>query len=264
VSGEFQPGERLLDVKGRLLQAASVEAIENTVGSRVQASTGYVLESRNQEIDEQFRNRMKVRSTGLVRKKVVGEQIVNEAEGRYLKLKVSATVCVPRQMALLKQVVRIGDTVNLQGNRLTEFRDLMAAVFSSSPGFVLSAEGDDFADLVVTGRLNRIELKEVAVAAGTAPGFIKGSGLPTRLKRISVSVTAEAYRLDDDSLVSHTEDGFRNYRESEDSEAIAAAFTRELMEQSIQAVHDKLLLSREDGGKVPPAYVFKSRGVPEW
>jgi hypothetical protein len=237
---EIRPGEPLATVRDRVSHMLDAAAIKQGIGETVSSRTGYQMNSASTEAgsktEERMANRIRSQAAGFARQKIVGEKTVNENGRDYLVLDSKAQVCVPKSPALVKEVVRLGPTVNVQNAPLPEFHDLLASVFSASAAFAVAQPDDPFADHEIRGKIDRIELVELPVPAGEAPD--------AKRTRVNVSITVEATSLDSDEIVSATVADFKIFTRAGDPETQASDVARSIMRKAIDELHNKLLKGR--------------------
>jgi hypothetical protein len=247
---EIRSGEPMASVRERVTQMLNTAAIKSGVGETISARTGYQLQSRTTEagnkIDERLANRMRSQASGFAKQQIVEEKTLRENGREFLVIDSQAQVCVPKSPALVKEVVRIGQTINIQQNNLPEFHDLLVNVFSTSIAFAVSQPDNPFADYEVRGKLDRINLVELPVPDGEVVG--------AKRTRISVSVTVEAHGIDTEEIISSTVSDFKIFTRAGDPETQASDVARAIMRKAADELHNKLLLTRSQGA---PAAVEK-------
>lgn len=95
-------------VRRRLVDQAAAEAIEQVVGMAIASDREVKMALHNEVTDSQYSEKMSGGSEGLVRTKVVKEEVLSQAEGRFLSMAFIFSVCIPKKPT--KPAVRITAT----------------------------------------------------------------------------------------------------------------------------------------------------------
>lgn len=83
-------------VRRHLVDQAAAEAIEQVVGMAIVSDREVKMALHNEVADSQYSEKMSGGSEGLVRAKVVKEEVLNQAEGRFLSMEFVFSVCIPK------------------------------------------------------------------------------------------------------------------------------------------------------------------------
>ena len=270
VRDDMRPGEAFAIVRDRALERASQQAVADVVGVTLRSQRSMEAKVVNDQVDERFQQRAMSQSKGLVRYKVTSERTEDSGDVRTVVVTVDAKVCLPKSPDLLKEVVFLGPTLSSRGDQLVEFRDALAQVFSKSPSFILAGnDPDGFHDVVITGRINEVEIRALANGPGTnlsgRPSVMGDGQAPTNFQRMRVNVTVEA-RRDDGTAVSHTADEFRNVTAERDRLDAINLYVPGILKKVAEDLHSKLLATRPGAGPVSggPAPAGVNPAKPTW
>ena len=229
VSDLITKGDSRVKVRQKLLETAVEEGIRTIVGVKVQSRTALQVSSSDGEINEKFLERMRAQSSGYASPEVLKEEILDSGGETVLSLRVKVTVCVPKNPALIKQVVSVGSTVNSNGEELDHFRSIIESVISSSNSFVLSNRDDrDFADIRISGDILDYNVTSRIINK-------------KKYNRITVNYALKAEFEKDGSVSTHAAQEFRNVLARIDLDSATDTFMVDTITAGAQQLHDQLV-----------------------
>jgi len=250
VSDELRPGETMATTRARVILMASQSALRQTIGDRISAKSSFELHTHNKDIDERLYNRIRSQSDGFVKQETGNETIVKDSGHDMLQLKTKASVCIPKTPLVVKEVVRIGPTLNAKDQELPEFRSVVMDAFSGSRNYSVSDDRDAEIDLEVNGKITRIEWSDVGRTV--PPDFLVGrdgtsSSPPIKFQRLSVGVTVSAKLLEDGTTVTSSLSRVKNFPVSADPALVAPVYVREVLRLAVDELQEKIRGSKSNG-----------------
>jgi hypothetical protein len=263
VRDEVRAGEPMNAVRTRVLLMASQSALRQTIGERVSAKSSLEMQSQNSVVDERLYNRIRAQAAGFVKQQDVQEKTEVENGRDWLVMTTTAAVCVPKPSVTIKETLFIGQTTNIQGQNLPEFRLSLQDIFSNSPMFTVVETTEDEPDIQVSGKIDRIQWGDINKS--TPPGFLgdaKITTAPSDFQRLSVGVTLQA-RREDGSVVTATVSQYRNFPPSADPANVAEPYVREVLRQGGKQLLEKIANTRGEAPGAPTRPVAAPRSK-EW
>ena len=245
----LQRGEHVTQLRRRLLDQATSEAVRQSVGVKVRSNTAAEFFSSDTHESEKFAQRMISQSKGFVRYEVEQENTGQDNRGQWLWVRITAHVCVPKDPLALKEVVRIDQAVTARGEDIPEFRDILESVFSSTKAFSMANANEAFADVVIRGRLNDIKVKPISNG---------------RRHRIEIYLTLKALRTGDNETVTQNIRDFKVVKASTSIDTASTKLIAQKIGEAAVKLHDKLLSKRPDAARIPKAAHKSQSNEPEW
>lgn len=236
-------------VRSALRTAASVEAIQQTTGTRVRNRAAIDLRADHgsgspASSEARFTQRMTSQASGLVSLQVMDETVHQDDASLHGK----AVVCIPRDPAMLRETVSVVGFLSSRGEPLEDGVSALRSTFSASRSFVLSDVED--ADWVVDGRINSVDVRDGTASnpSLSSKTSIAGSNGPTTFKRLQVSGLIEA-RNSDGHRIAVAFDETRNIAEGIGATDILDQWVPELLRKTSGELEARLIAER--GGVAP-------------
>jgi hypothetical protein len=218
VSVQLKPeGRSDAAVRTALRTAASLEAVQQTLGSRVRSrSTSDISSERatgtQNKTASRFSQRIASQADGLVSLQVIEEAVATD--GAVLRAK--ALVCIPRDPSALRETVSVGSLLSSRGEMLDDGVSALRQVFSNSGSFVLTDSAEE-ADWIIEGRIASVDVRAVVTAATafSTKSPIVGTAPPS-FQRLQVTGLIDA-RNEAGRHVTAAFDETRNIAQSQDA-----------------------------------------------
>jgi hypothetical protein len=192
-------------------------------------------------------------ASGLVALQVIDETMTPD-DGF---LHATATVCVPRDPAALRESVSVSGFLSSRGDPLQDGVSALREAFSTSASFVVT-DDTDAADWIIDGRIDGIDVRPVVAtgaALSTRPPIV-GSA-PISIERLQVTGHFDA-RNPDGRTISTSFDEVRNIPQGHDATDALDRWVPELLGKASTDLAARLVALRTDT-TAPP----KTAG-PKW
>lgn len=268
---EFVP-ERLSyqDIRTRTLNGALVDAVKQTLGTRVAQIFTTQTSTSNNNVDEQSRDLSSEKARGYVKSyKVVSERIEGQGNAKTMIIIVDAEVCVPSAQRD-KDVVAIGDFILSNGRKWDQARSIIAGKASQAKNLVVGSGMPNSIphDIEVKGRLISFETADIVdkdsqgmsifgallgtIGAATArdkdapnlQGLADKLGAASKKKRVTVVVAIEAVKRTDNELVSETSEASVEIPGDQNPQSVA----ENLIRNAVAVAATNLFAKLEGGG----------------
>ena len=235
LSGAIDVGQGRESVRRGLLDQASELAVASVLGTRVSSSASHAVADVNGELDERFAARRQSWTRGLARATLEGEEVVVENGQQVLRVVVKTTVCVPSAAVVNARPIKVGAALSSRGEPHAGFLGILEDRLARSPALELTDDAG-FAELLVNGRIERVDVRVVPLAQGGASG-LGLVGAPTEVLRVAVRILLEAEDRSTGAWLTAVVDDDRNMPAHLDPQAAA----ERVMRDKIAAVADELV-----------------------
>jgi hypothetical protein len=247
-------------VRSALRTAASVEAIQQTSGTRVRNRAAIDLQSERSsgspaKSESRFTQRMTSQASGLVSLQVLDETVQSDSASLHGK----AVVCIPRDSAMLKETISVVGFLSSRGEPLEDGVSALRSIFSASRAFALSDDVEE-TDWLVDGRIDSVDVRDATVNNVSLSGkpSIAGSNGPANFKRLQVTGRIEA-KSSDGHRIAVAFDETRNVAEGVSPTDVLNQWVPELLRKSSGDLEARLVADR--GGAAPSTQQHKG---PTW
>jgi hypothetical protein len=184
-------------VRSALRTAASVDAVQQTTGTRVRSQAEIDLESEHKtgvatQAKSRFTQRMVSQASGLVALTVL-EEVVGSDQA---SLHASAAVCIPKDPAAVKETVVIVGFLSSRGEALQDGLSALNDIFSASRSFSVT-DDQESVDWTIDGRIDDVDVRDIAGVQRTTQLLLRpGETGTTGFRRLQVAGHLDARNSD--------------------------------------------------------------------